>query len=99
MDHWVADALHRLPTHLAQAVALHVPDGVLGQVWCLVALGADQTGVHRSHGCIMLCACSRWPARWLGWLNEQRSEEHTSELQSLMRNSYDDFCLKKTNQH
>src|SRR3546814_5372477 len=24
-----------------------------------------------------------------------RSEEHTSELQSLMRNSYDDFCLKK----
>src|SRR3546814_2139976 len=24
----------------------------------------------------------------------QRSEEHTSELQSLMRNSYDVFCLK-----
>src|SRR3546814_8794133 len=24
-----------------------------------------------------------------------RSEEHTSELQSLMRNSYDVFCLKK----
>src|SRR3546814_1180244 len=24
-----------------------------------------------------------------------RSEEHTSELQSLMRNSYADFCLKK----
>src|SRR3546814_10118243 len=24
-----------------------------------------------------------------------RSEEHTSELQSLMRISYDDFCLKK----
>src|SRR3546814_1582596 len=27
----------------------------------------------------------------------KRSEEHTSELQSLMRNSYDVFCLKKTN--
>src|SRR3546814_8538675 len=26
-----------------------------------------------------------------------RSEEHTSELQSLMRISYDDFCLKKKN--
>src|SRR3546814_4928509 len=26
----------------------------------------------------------------------ERSEEHTSELQSLMRNSYDVFCLKKT---
>src|SRR3546814_8222621 len=25
----------------------------------------------------------------------RRSEEHTSELQSLMRNSYDVFCLKK----
>src|SRR3546814_4850907 len=27
----------------------------------------------------------------------QRSEEHTSEPQSLMRNSYAVFCLKKTN--
>src|SRR3546814_8238735 len=26
-----------------------------------------------------------------------RSEEHTSELQSLMRSSYAVFCLKKTN--
>src|SRR3546814_4634458 len=28
-----------------------------------------------------------------------RSEEHTSELQSLMRISYAVFCLKKTTQH
>src|SRR3546814_2474541 len=28
-----------------------------------------------------------------------RSEEHTSELQSLMRISYAGFCLKKKNQH
>src|SRR3546814_7958535 len=28
---------------------------------------------------------------------ERRSEEHTSELQSLMRISYAVFCLKKTN--
>src|SRR3546814_4923525 len=28
-------------------------------------------------------------------LRAQRSEEHTSELQSLMRNSYAVFCLKK----
>src|SRR3546814_6910099 len=27
--------------------------------------------------------------------SEQRSEEHTSELQSLMRSSYAVFCLKK----
>src|SRR3546814_10167731 len=29
------------------------------------------------------------------WLAEVRSEEHTSELQSLMRISYAVFCLKK----
>src|SRR3546814_1469889 len=29
----------------------------------------------------------------------QRSEEHTSELQSLMRISYAVFCLKKTNKN
>src|SRR3546814_8180170 len=28
-------------------------------------------------------------------LNASRSEEHTSELQSLMRNTYAVFCLKK----
>src|SRR3546814_2621374 len=28
----------------------------------------------------------------------ERSEEHTSELQSLMRQSYDVFCLKKKKQ-
>src|SRR3546814_5109739 len=32
--------------------------------------------------------------RFFNWLT--RSEEHTSELQSLMRNSYAVFCLKKT---
>src|SRR3546814_4192744 len=31
------------------------------------------------------------------WFHEARSEEHTSELQSLMRISYAVFCLKKKN--
>src|SRR3546814_929220 len=31
----------------------------------------------------------------IGFLYRVRSEEHTSELQSLMRISYDDSCLKK----
>src|SRR3546814_9273560 len=34
--------------------------------------------------------------RWIGHTGE-RSEEHTSELQSLMRISYAVFCLKKKN--
>src|SRR3546814_7797238 len=32
---------------------------------------------------------------WLGRSLDPRSEEHTSELQSLMRISYAVFCLKK----
>src|SRR3546814_4376699 len=32
---------------------------------------------------------------WRHWLRFLRSEEHTSELQSLMRISYAVFCLKK----
>src|SRR3546814_9048054 len=36
--------------------------------------------------------------RWPHWRrNGARSEEHTSELQSLMRISYAVFCLKKKN--
>src|SRR3546814_10871366 len=35
-------------------------------------------------------------ARAQGRYVAQRSEEHTSELQSLMRTSYAVFCLKKT---
>src|SRR3546814_8722400 len=31
--------------------------------------------------------------------DNERSEEHTSELQSLMRISYAVFCLKKKNKH
>src|SRR3546814_97794 len=33
----------------------------------------------------------------VGWTTAARSEEHTSELQSLMRISYAVFCLKKKN--
>src|SRR3546814_8455432 len=45
-----------------------------------------------------LVAAGKWShprfARWLR-LSPFRSEEHTSELQSLMRISYAVFCLKK----
>src|SRR3546814_10299121 len=36
-------------------------------------------------------------ARYLRVAGERRSEEHTSELQSLMRISYAVFCLNKKN--
>src|SRR3546814_1650111 len=37
--------------------------------------------------------CRRQGRKW--WFLPDRSEEHTSELQSLMRISYAVFCLKK----
>src|SRR3546814_1736440 len=44
-----------------------------------------------------LRAQPRHPLPGPGIGGEQRSEEHTSELQSLMRISYAVFCLKKKN--
>src|SRR3546814_6716477 len=38
---------------------------------------------------------SRFLQQSPGWTTSLRSEEHTSELQSLMRISYAVFCLKK----
>src|SRR3546814_10791777 len=46
--------------------------------------GAPPLGGNRLHGGLQLRAAIA-----------TRSEEHTSELQSLMRNSYAVFCLKK----
>src|SRR3546814_1061843 len=53
-------------------------------------------GVRHQHGQSLAWKC---PQRhnndgWSGFL-PARSEEHTSELQSLMRNSYAVFCLQK----
>src|SRR3546814_2273042 len=38
---------------------------------------------------------ARRPPRLAATAEPERSEEHTSELQSLMRSSYAGFCLKK----
>src|SRR3546814_7754953 len=48
------------------------------------------TNAHR------LCVMNRlYPLLWPRLKSPSRSEEHTSELQSLMRISYAVFCLKK----
>src|SRR3546814_5446201 len=56
-------------------------------------LAADAAGTHRCDGPADL---HRDEYRGAGVL---RSEEHTSELQSLMRISYAVFCLKKKNKN
>src|SRR3546814_2052700 len=57
---------------------------------------------RRRHPRALPCRCSGGSVRCAGrshhchlLLFARRSEEHTSELQSLMRNSYAVFCLKK----
>src|SRR3546814_6361964 len=50
----------------------------------------SQRGQH-GLGAVLQIAQVGWPSG--------RSEEHTSELQSLMRISYAVFCLKKKNTH
>src|SRR3546814_8359663 len=43
--------------------------------------------------------CALYEKLWQKGGFHYRSEEHTSELQSLMRISYAVFCLKKKNKH
>src|SRR3546814_4893290 len=53
---------------------------------------SQQFSLHLGHRRFSPCKFSDLDSRrWRDW----RSEEHTSELQSLMRISYAVFCLKK----
>src|SRR3546814_1691743 len=56
-------------------------------------LGRGQAPLIKGDGCRKPDGCRR--LRLLKDAPRQRSEEHTSELQSLMRISYAVFCLKK----
>src|SRR3546814_9769096 len=70
-------------------------DGLCGAAGCAppVALGLEP-GQGTVDGAVAPNARGQARAWRLLWWRE-RSEEHTSELQSLMRISYAVFCLKK----
>src|SRR3546814_6136227 len=57
-----------------------------------VAIGGIGVGVLLGWA---LGVFQQWLAGWTQVEVQGRSEEHTSELQSLMRTSYAVFCLKK----
>src|SRR3546814_4424104 len=63
----------------------------------LIAKRARPALLEIGSPCKMLIRWCRRAAHWALRPGE-RSEEHTSELQSLMRISYAVFCLKKKNQ-
>src|SRR3546814_1507895 len=58
-----------------------------------------QHGITQSMSRKANCLDNAAMESFFGTLKAERSEEHTSELQSLMRISYAVFCLKKTNQN
>src|SRR3546814_6072823 len=78
------------PAETGVVAAIHVRDGqAVRQGDLLIELDATLTHVDRSKADDALRDARLAKARF------DRSEEHTSELQSLMRISYAVFCLKK----
>src|SRR3546814_5526861 len=65
--------------------------------------GEAGRGIDGQHGCVRPAVRDRAGRQWRSGSvirfpgRRTRSEEHTSELQSLMRISYAVFCLKKKN--
>src|SRR3546814_4232862 len=76
-------------TRLDDATVRHMVDNQVKGGWSSPLgpyKGAGQWWTERHNGLALEHLVSAY---------ELRSEEHTSELQSLMRISYADFCLKK----
>src|SRR3546814_5431990 len=72
--------------------------------WLLTLVDAEHAGrTYAAYGGVYIVSALLWlwaiegakPDRWDLIGAAVRSEEHTSELQSLMRISYAVFCLKK----
>src|SRR3546814_4914197 len=73
--------------------------------WAATSIGPPERWPTALRVAINICLHSSLPTA-IYWgpelrliYNDARSEEHTSELQSLMRISYAVFCLKKKNTH
>src|SRR3546814_8696501 len=73
-----------LPMVTSPAAGFALGIVVMLLLWAIIA------AMVRAGGVLRRLARPRWVNAFLG-----RSEEHTSELQSLMRISYAVFCLKK----
>src|SRR3546814_2322526 len=58
-----------------------------------------EIGMLGAYGCAMRTKFNGFGADETHVVSDERSEEHTSELQSLLRKSYAVFCLKKKRDH
>src|SRR3546814_7799820 len=72
--------------------AMTIAGGIMGALF-----HREKTGTATTVD-VSLLSTGLWAMGQAIALSDLRSEEHTSELQSLMRISYAVFCLKKKNQ-
>src|SRR3546814_7815191 len=70
-------------------------DGVADRAGGVVVIDVDAIGAEFGEPHVDIFT----PVIDCGLIAELRSEEHTSELQSLMRISYAGFCLNKNTKH
>src|SRR3546814_1096793 len=94
--------LNLATSHIACVLRIHLAPHRLAIhliVECQRAFDPDECACHRhaQHGQPLHreMRLHQWWMRWPRREVRYRSEEHTSELQSLMRISYAVFCLKK----
>src|SRR3546814_6401229 len=88
-EEWLPSANKRF-----DGAKFHIAQGNLKDA----AFDLHQTAERYYHCALLVCTFYTPHVHNLGFLRtqaERRSEEHTSELQSLMRISYAVFCLKK----
>src|SRR3546814_7682192 len=96
---WLSSAPHDVPLH--QRSALAPGRSIAGPAIIIDALSTTVvepgwSATVEQEGTLRLTNSPSPSGEGLGWgLETLRSEEHTSELQSLMRISYAVFCLKK----
>src|SRR3546814_10080663 len=91
----LAHETHQEPVLALAAIfaAPHLADQMIGQVVEIFFAAARDDFYQSAMDAGFLAEFA--DRRFLGLLAVVRSEEHTSELQSLMRISYAVFCLKK----
>src|SRR3546814_6112518 len=82
------------PSYVAPLGAMIDAHARLGEVFATNPALGDYA---RMQTALRLFAAAGDRIELVGGRRIERSEEHTSELQSLMRISYDVFCLKKKN--
>src|SRR3546814_10046115 len=94
-----SDLIYNHVILVLKGVSLQVPKG--GIVALLGANGAGKTTTLKAISNLLRAERGDitkghidYHGERIDQLNPSRSEEHTSELQSLMRNSYAVFCLK-----